>query len=222
MAGRPPAHSNWRWAAAGLAAAAAAIAIALSHTVSLEEALPIASRDVRLLVGPIVVHGGSVQLESQSEGIPWLRVTARGHGFEEEDVPRVLSAFSMVLERRKPFFVVWDMRALRWPRVTRAQWKTVRKWVSKNVRTWDAHAQGHAAILSNPIARAFAALMARVFQPPQPLHIGRDLAYVEEFVRRCCLKPRSYVKPAYDDGSKRDRLLRHIGLGPDPRDERKG
>lgn len=86
------------------------------------------------------------------------------------------------------------MRRLGWPKISRAQVRMLRAWFGDNYLKWDAHVQAHATLLSNPLARAFAHFVVKVFRPPQPIHIGKTAEEAEAFLGRCCSAPRSFVK----------------------------
>ena len=74
----------------------------------------------------------------------------------------------------------------------------VRDFTYEFAEAFDRHVQAHAIILKNPLVIAFAHILLRFFQPPQPYKIVKDDASATEFASTCCLSPRSFVKASYD------------------------
>ena len=163
-----------------------------------------ANKRPSVVLGPQTLSCGTVVLETHADAnLPRLHVQINGGSLSDADVQKLLRLFSLVLGRRKPFTVAWDMRRFVWPRVSPAQYVSVRDWVGANVIMWDTYAQGHAIIVANPVAWAVINLALRVFQPPQPRAVVRRDDAGLAFARTCCLRPRSYVKRSYADRSER-------------------
>jgi hypothetical protein len=153
----------------------------------------------RVLVGPVMLHGGYVQLErhdgSGSSSVPRLRLVSRGgRGFNDNDIRLLLDTFTVVLRRKRPFIIIWDARKLAWPRISGKQVGMLHAWFEKEYLNWDTYLQAHATIISNPLARAFASLVTGVFRPPQPINHHSTPEQADAFARRCCDVTRSYVK----------------------------
>ena len=102
------------------------------------------------------------------------------------------------LGRKQPLLLIWDVRSLTFPRVKMQQVQQVREFIEEYCEPFDTHVQAHIIILSNPVIRAFARVLLRLFEPPQPYLITKDDAAADEFAGRCCNRPRSYVKQSYD------------------------
>ena len=174
------AASGWSPSAAASPAAAAAAPIDVP---------------LSILEGPATsVSGQLVQLERHSNSPARMRVVTHTIFTSGNDLDAMFRVMHRSLARKTPFLIIWDIRKLRFPRLKVAQVRQVKEWLKGHLVAWDTHVQGHAIILSNPIARTFAWLLIRAFSPPQPVTIARDEAEADEFARTCCSKPRSYVK----------------------------
>lgn len=153
---------------------------------------------VRLLRGPVDLgHGGRVELQALPSMLPRLTVVV-GRTFDEQALVALLDFMSAALRRRRPFTVLWDVRALRWPRVGTTQLGLLRAWVDAHAAQWDRHVQAH-ALRVDPLARPAAWLVLRLFAPPQPVHLAGGEGDAREFARTCapCVAPRSWVKASY-------------------------
>jgi len=167
----------------------------------------------RILLQARGLSGGLAQLEGSGTALPRLRVvTPAMKGFDDGDLASVLQLFSQTLARRQPFTLEWDLRQIAWPRISSSQYNVVREWVGDHVIAWDTHAQAHAIIITNPLARALTAIVLRAFRPPQPHRVCKDPAEALEFAATCCTTPRSWVKASYDDRDSRYSLLSALGL----------
>ena len=173
-----------------------------------------AAADVKVLIGPTVIsNGGYLQLERHYERIgplPRLRIVAPPK-HTDADGDLALEFFTKVMNTRRPFVVVWDVRRVAFPRITGKQFQAARAWVGEFVVAWDTHAQAHVIILNNPLIRGILSLMLRIFRPPQPVHVAKDDQGAREFTRRCCHQIRSYVKASYEDREERHKLFFGIG-----------
>ena len=155
---------------------------------------------VRILLGPVQVRGGYVQLEKHAGyRVDRFRIVSHTLWTDKEDLDTMLDMMAQAFARKKPFLIIWDVRKMGFPRVRREQIRQVHDFLDDHLIAWDTYVQAHAVILTNPLVRAFAALLKRLFEPPQPVTISRDDAGADEFARRCCDKPRSFVKKVYGD-----------------------
>lgn len=166
----------------------------------------------KVLVGPYFLSdGGFLQLERHTETIgplPRLRIVVRSsRGGSDADCDTTLDAFTKTLARRRPFTVVWDVRRVTIPRISRAQFNAARAWIGEHVVAWDTHAQAHVVVLTNPLVRGILRLMLHIFRPPQPVHVAKDDRAALEFTRTCCHVVRSYVKASYEDREERHKLF---------------
>jgi hypothetical protein len=107
---------------------------------------------------------------------------------------------------------MWDVRQIAWPRISKPQYLRVREWVGEHVVAWDTHAQAHAILIHNPLARALVSIVLRVFRPPQPHKLVRHPAEAWLYAATCCPEPRSWVKGSYDDRDNRYSLFGALGL----------
>lgn len=140
-----------------------------------------------------------MQLEQRgSSQVAWLRVVSHSIWTDHHELEAVLSVLRQALRRKRPFLVIWDVRSLTFPRVNMAQVQQVRDFTYEFAEAFDRHVQAHAIILKNPLVIAFAHILLRFFQPPQPYKIVKDDASATEFASTCCLSPRSFVKASYD------------------------
>jgi len=154
----------------------------------------------RVLLGPFpIAHGGHAVLERHpAHNLPRMRIVA-GSRFDEAAVRDTQAFMTRVLKLRRPFSVEWDPRRISWPTFSPGMMRAVKEWVEVHVRSWDERVQGHAVIVSNPIARSFTRWLITLFLPPQPVGIVRDSASAHDFAETCCPKVRSYVKTTYAD-----------------------
>jgi hypothetical protein len=148
----------------------------------------------KLILGPVEWSNGQMQLERQSRGVPWLRISLRGRGLTDSDLELILDAWTRVLQRNKPFVIIWDARKLKLAMISRAQLRMLQAWFRDHFLTWDTLLQAHITIIGNPLARAFASVVTRVFRPPQPIHHASSESDAEEYAARCCSTTRSYMK----------------------------
>ena len=190
----------------GTALVAAIAALAACFAFS-EGGANIAVDRSQLLLGPATLgHGGYVAVEHPRRGerinIPRL-VVVGGRVYDEAALVNTYTFFGEVLKFRRPFTCLWDPRPVRWPALSGKMLKMIRAWVDANSVQWDTYVQAHALILTNPIVRALAKLVIKLFAPPQPVKIVRNEEEAAEFARTCCAKTRSYVKKSYADRDSR-------------------
>ena len=142
--------------------AAVAAAVAIVGYAYLERAPDGEATTPPPLLGPVDLgHGGRVQLERQPGALPRMRVVG-GSIFDERALVALYSFMGRVLDRRKPFTVLWDPRSVVWPRVGPRQLAVVRTWVDANAVRWDTHVQAHALLVTNPLVRPIARLVLRL------------------------------------------------------------
>ena len=200
--------------ASSLAAAVLALVYALVQTGMSSQDATTTVRPRELLLGPASLgHGGTIELEVVVGSIPRIRVVG-GRVYNEASLISTQSFFDRVLKLRRPFTVLWDPRGVRWPSLSGKQLKMIRQWVDQNAAQWDSRVQAHALYLTNPLLRALAGLVIRLFAPPQPTKLVDTDAEALEFARTCCPKPRSWVKKTYADRDQRFGVFgTALGLG---------
>ena len=197
-------RSSWLLVAAvmvALVASGLARAPAAAANPATSSSLPVRS----LELGPTALnrHGGGLELERARPGEhARLRVTG-GRVYDETALVSTYTFFDHVLALRKPFTVLWDPRAVLVPRLSGKMMRMIRGWVDAHAVQWDTHVQAHAILLTNPIVRAIASLVIRLFAPPQPIRIVTSEAEATAFARECCTRPRSWVKASYADRDQR-------------------
>ena len=163
----------------------------------------------QLLLGPSPLgHGGHLFMERPQHGVnlPRLHVVG-GYKYDEIALVNTYTFFGEVLKLRRPFTCLWDPRPVRWPALSGRQLKMIRAWVDANSVQWDTYVQAHALILTNPIVRALARMVIKLFAPPQPVRIVKSEEEALQFARTCCAKTRSYVKRSYADRDSRFSLF---------------
>jgi len=200
----PPSVTRPSWllvAAVVVALVASGLACAPAANPATSSSLPARS----LEFGPTALnrHGGRLELERARTGEhARLRVTG-GRVFDETALISTYTFFGRVLTLRKPFTVLWDPRAVLVPRLSGKMMRMIREWVDAHAVQWDTHVQAHAILVTNPIVRAIASLVIRLFAPPQPIRIVTSEAEATAFARECCPRPRSWVKASYADRDQR-------------------
>jgi len=200
----PPSVTRPSWllvAAVVIALVASGLACAPAANPATSSSLPARS----LEFGPTALnrHGGRLELERARTGEhARLRVTG-GRVFDETALISTYTFFGRVLTLRKPFTVLWDPRAVLVPRLSGKMMRMIREWVDAHAVQWDTHVQAHAILVTNPIVRAIASLVIRLFAPPQPIRIVTSEAEATAFARECCPRPRSWVKASYADRDQR-------------------
>ena len=188
---------NSRWTLAIACCIAAIVGYACLGALSASELEPETGERVAYLIGPKRIHGGTLALERGNGKMSRLRVTTAG-ALDDTDLNATLGFISQVLSRRQPFVIVWDLRVTAWPRMSASNMATISSWVAEHLIPWDTHVQAHAVILNSPIVRGIVGLFLRLFRPPQPHWVGKDLAGALGYLRDCCAKPRSFVKQNYE------------------------
>lgn len=157
----------------------------------------------KILVGPLTLQGGVAQLEHHAGSrVARLRVVTHTIWTNHTDLSSMLTIFKQSLARKQPFMIIWDARSLTFPRVRAEQVNQVREFVDEFAELFDTHVQAHIILLSNPVVRAFARVLLRFFEPPQPYIITKEDAAAEEFALHCCNPPRSYRKASYNKTGK--------------------
>jgi len=153
----------------------------------------------KILIGPINLHDGVVQLERhEGSNVARLRVVTHTIWTDYRDCDAMFNVFKQALARKQPFMVIWDARSLAFPRVKAEQVGQVRQFVDSSAEAFDTYVQAHIILISNPIVRAFARIILHFFEPPQPYLITKHDAAADDFAHRCCTKPRSFRKASYD------------------------
>ena len=188
-----------RWAPHAVASCFVAILMAYAcHSGLAATELEPETGEVRsFLIGPTKLHGGTLALERGNGKVSQLRITTSG-AVDDADLNATLAFFDRVLSRRQPVVIVWDLRVTAWPRMSASNLATIRSFVEAHLILWDTHVQAHAVILTSSIVRGIVVLLLRLFRPPQPHWVGKDLAGALDFLRHCCARPRSFVKHSYE------------------------
>jgi hypothetical protein len=121
-----------------------------------------------------------------------------GSVFDEEALEAATAFADRVLQLKRPFSILWDPRAISWPRLTTRLMRMGSEWAEKNALEWDTRVQAHALLVPNPVLASIASLLIRLFAPPQPVSILKDDDEARAFAQSCCARPRSWVKDSYD------------------------
>jgi len=99
-------------------------------------------------------------------------VTAERSAATDDDVIGALAFVSKVLRRRRPFSVLYDMRAITLPTLSRKQLGLGVDWAREQAAPLDAQLQCIAYLIRSPLVRAAAQVVIRFLKPPQPTFIG--------------------------------------------------
>jgi hypothetical protein len=117
-----------------------------------------------------------------------LVILAHRQTASDDDVRKSLRFVSSALAHRKPFTVLYDMREISSPTLSRAQLGMGVAWARDHGIALDRQLQCIAFIFDSPLVRATAHLVLNFLQPPQPVHIGKDEASAFRFARERCGK----------------------------------
>ena len=143
----------------------------------------------RAVLGPIDCGFVSLTYERHPRlALNRLVVVAHRAKGTEADVRRALAFLSRVLEWRRPFTILYDMREISFPTLSRRQMGIGVEWArGGNVQELlDAELQCIAFVFSSPIIRAAAQVVLHFMRPPQPVHVGKDEAGAFRFARDKC------------------------------------
>lgn len=115
-----------------------------------------------------------------------LVVVAKRKTGSDADVRRALHFMSSVLSHRRPFSVLYDMREINFPTLSRRQLGMGVEWAHDHAAALDRQLQCIAFIFRSRIVRATASLVINFLSPPQPVHIGKDEASAFRFAQEKC------------------------------------
>jgi hypothetical protein len=115
-----------------------------------------------------------------------LVILAHRQPASDDNVRQSLRFTSSVVAHRKPFTVLYDMREIHLPTLSRAQLGMGVAWARDHAFALDRQLQCIAFIFHSRLVRATAHLVLNFFQPPQPVHIGKDEASAFRFAREKC------------------------------------
>ena len=164
----------WRTRPWAQAAAAAALVAASSYVSSwCTHDVSSGAAGGRPVLGPLNAGFATLSYDRDADlPLPRLVVTAERSAATDDDVIGALAFVSKVLRRRRPFSVLYDMRAITLPTLSRKQLGLGVDWAREQAAPLDAQLQCIAYLIRSPLVRAAAQVVIRFLKPPQPTFIG--------------------------------------------------
>ena len=148
------------------------------------------------LVEPGVTYdfGFGTLLYEEHPQLTLPRVVVRGakKPIDDAGLHRVLSAMSAILDRERPFTIVYDVRSCSMP--SGKQVKIGQKWGKVNNKRLNRLLQGIAIILSGVIVRSTIQMLLGICQPPQPYGIFAEEEEAFAFARDHCTTVQVFSK----------------------------
>ncbi len=139
------------------------------------------------ILGPADFGFVSLTYERHSKlALERLIVEAQRVTATDDDVARALAFASKALSRNQPFTILYNMRQLSRPTLSRAQLGMGIEWAREHSHGLDSQLQCIALVLRSPVVRGLVHIVLRFLGPPQPIHVGKDEASAFRFARDHC------------------------------------
>lgn len=162
-------------------------------------------RDSTVIAGPLDGKAFTSTLEQHAElRVSMLLTTTRRHPIVDEDIGALCDFFHAVVESRRPFVFVHDLRELT-PWVSRSQLGVVRRWIQEHDETLPDVLRATVVVVRSPMLTTILNWLIHVVKPTQPVRLVLDMPSAQDFLHEHFGRPppsdpaQCFADPMVDD-----------------------